>query len=161
MDADPATLALALIESRRTLTLATAAPAPPGEPWAAPVYYLYRDGRFHFFSSPRSRHVADALASGRCAASIFRDGDDWREIEGLQMDGALEEIPVGPCALPVFADYVRRFPTVRTFFDSPGFDLEQFAAKFRSRLYAFTPSRVFYLNNAAGFGKRTEISLHR
>jgi uncharacterized protein YhbP (UPF0306 family) len=153
----PAQLALTLIESRRTLVLSTAGEGP----WAAPVYYLFRNGAFVFFSSPKSRHILDALASSSCAAAVFRDGDDWRDIEGLQMEGAIREIAADADALGAFDAYVARFPTVRSFFEDSAFDLAAFCAKFRARMYAFTPARSFYLNNRAGFGSRVEIELPR
>jgi len=155
MKAAPADLANGLIEARRTLVLATADPGP----WSAPVYYVYRKGRFYFFSSPRSRHVVAAMASGRCAGSIFRDGDDWREIEGLQMEGRLERVRAGTEAARALGDYVKKFPTVRDFFAEETFDFGRFTEHFRTRLYAFVPERVFYLNNRAGIGKRGEIRL--
>jgi uncharacterized protein YhbP (UPF0306 family) len=148
-------LALELIQTRRTLVLATADP----EPWVAPVYYVYRAGRFYFFSSPASRHVRAALAAGRCAGSVFRDSDDWRQIEGLQMDGHLVTISVGATALAVFGDYLNRFPTVTDLFGGAGFDFRQFTERFRTRMYAFVPERIFYLNNQAGLGKRQQIRL--
>ena len=39
------------------------------------------------------------------------------------------------------------------------FDLDQFIQRFRCRLYAFIAEQSFYLNNARGFAKRTEIRL--
>lgn len=153
----PAKLALTLINSRRTLVLSTSGEGP----WAAPVYYLFRNGAFVFFSSPNSRHIVDAIASGSCAAAIFRDADDWRDIEGLQMEGSIREITGEADALGAFDAYVARFPTVRSFFEDGAFDLATFCAKFRARMYAFAPSRVFYLNNRAGFGARVEIELPR
>ncbi len=150
----PEELAVGLIELRRAMTLATAGDGP----WAAPVYYLFRSGRFYFISSPRSRHIAELGPGGRCAAAIYHESDDWREIEGLQMDGRVAAVGLGAEAAEAFAGYVARFPTVRGFFDGP-FDLGDLLDKFRSRLYAFEPERVFYLNNRAGFGKRIEIRL--
>jgi uncharacterized protein YhbP (UPF0306 family) len=153
--ADPTErLALELIDASRTMVLATADPAP----WSAPVYFLRRGGRLYFFSSPKSRHAVAADGGAACAASIFRDSDDWRDIEGLQMEGVVEPVAPGVEAADVFARYVARFPTVRGFFDGP-FDLGRFLETFRSRLYAFVPARVFYLNNRAGLGKRQEIRL--
>ncbi|MCA9285199.1 MAG: pyridoxamine 5'-phosphate oxidase family protein [Phycisphaerales bacterium] len=144
-----------MIESQRTLVLSTADP----DPWCAPVYYLYDDRRFHFFSSPGSRHIGAARRARRCAAAIFRDSDDWRRIEGLQMEGRVEETPLGPRTSAAFARYVARFPTVRDLFAGDALDLDRFLARSRTRLYAFVPDRVHYLNNEAGLGKRSEIRL--
>ena len=151
MTDQPIVLALELIDRSRTMVLATGA----SDPWAAPVYYLHHSGRFCFFSSPNSRHVTDAMKTGHCAAAIFHDSDDWRDIEGLQMQGSIELVDTHD-APEIFAAYIRRFPTVRGFF--PGeLDLGSFQAMFKSRMYAFTPERMFYLNNRAGFGTRRDI----
>jgi uncharacterized protein YhbP (UPF0306 family) len=150
-----AALAIELIQRQKTLVLATADP----EPWCAPVYYVYRKQRFYFFSSAKSRHVTAGLASKHCAGSIFRDSDDWREIEGLQMDGSLQDIHMGAEAMSAFSAYLKKYPTVKGFFADAAFDLNQFRERFRTQLYAFTPERVFYLNNQAGLGKRQEIQL--
>lgn len=146
---------LKLIRSQKTLVLATADP----EPWSAPVYYLYQSQRFYFFSSAASRHIMAAVASGRCAGSIFRDADAWRQIEGLQMVGRLERIPAGVEALTVFRAYLKRFPTVKDFFLDSVFDFNQFLNRFRTHLYAFAPEQMLYLNNQGGFGKRVVIQL--
>ena len=150
-----ADLALQLIQTQKPLVLATAAP----EPWSAPVYYEYKKQRFYFFSAADSRHIAAALSSGRCSGAVFRDSDNWREIEGLQMEGSLEEVRFGAEAAGVFATYVQRFPTVKSFFAEAVFDFAQFVQRFSARLYAFVPERVFYVNNQIGFGKRRETEL--
>ena len=148
-------LALQLIQTQRTLVLATADP----KPWSAPVYYEYQKQRFYFFSAADSRHVTAALSSGRCSGSVFRDSDDWQEIEGLQMEGSLKRVHFGAEAARVFAAYVKRFPTVKSFFVEAVFDFAQFAQRFNARFYVFVPERVFYVNNQIGFGKRREIKL--
>ncbi len=150
-----ADLALLLIQAQKTLVLATADP----NPWSAPVYYEYQEQRFYFFSSADSRHVTAALSSGRCSGAVFRDSDDWRGIEGLQMEGRLEEIRAGTEAIRVFAAYIKRFPTVKSFFVEAVFDFAQFVQRFNARLYAFAPDHIFYVNNQIGFGKRREIKL--
>ena len=155
MPNDSAGLADLLIRNQRTMILATANP----EPWSAPVYYVYRNRRFYFFSSSNSRHVTEALATGRSAASIFHDSSHWREIEGLQMDGALATVPIGSDAIEVFRSYVQKFPTVKDFFLDAALDFQRFTDRFRTQMYAFVPDRVCYLNNRAGLGKRQEIEL--
>ncbi len=139
-----------LLETQRTLVLATADP----EPWSAPVYYVLRGDRLYFFSSPKSRHIGAVLDGRRCAGAIFRDSEDWRDIEGLQMDGRVEQVGMGPSAASAFGAYIKKFPTVKDFFDRDSFDLDEFKQRFRSELYALAPERAFYLNNRLGFGTR-------
>ena len=150
-----ADLALQLIQTQRTLVLATADP----QPWSAPVYYVYQPRRFYFFSSANSRHVTSALASERCAGAICRDSDDWREIEGLQMEGKLERISPGAEAIGALSDYLKKFQTAKEFFGDAACDVHQFTQRFRHQLYAFVPEHLFYVNNHAGLSKRREIQL--
>jgi uncharacterized protein YhbP (UPF0306 family) len=144
-----------LIETQRTLVLATVDP----DPWAAPVYYVYRKRRFYFFSATDSRHVTAALAAGRCAGAIFRDSDDWRDIEGLQMNGTLHRIRMGAEAIGAFTVYLEKFPTVKGFFRDAAVDLDLFTKRFHAHLYVFVPERVLYVNNRTGLGERREIEL--
>lgn len=155
MAQDPTPLAVRLIHAQRTMVLGTADPGA----WTAPVYYVFHAGRFFFLSSPRSRHVIAALADGACAASIFRDSDEWREIEGLQMEGIVEAVDPGVESERVFELYIARFPTVRSLLDGRPVSLPSLCAHLRAELYAFAPRRAFYLNNAAGFATRREIRL--
>lgn len=148
--------ALRLAETQRTLVFATADPAP----WSAPVYYLYFCGKFYFFSSAESRHVRSAISAGHCAASIYRDSDNWQDIEGLQMDGTICHVEADKEALAVLVAYVAKFPTVNDLFREPQIDLglTGFRKLFRAELYAFNPTRVFYLNNRNGFASRRDIT---
>ena len=146
-------LALDLLQTQRTMVLATADPAP----WTAPVYYVYQENRCYFFSSAQSRHILAAGKAAPCAAAIFRDGDNWRDIEGLQMAGRIEEVCLGREALQAYRSYLRRFPTVQELLADAVLDLAQFLAHFRTQLYAFVPDEVYYLNNRAGLEKRQRV----
>ncbi len=121
--------------------------------WAAPVYALYREARFYFFSSPESRHIREAGAL--CAASVFRETGDWDTIEGAQMEGSIQECTDGDGAA-ILEAYYRKFPTAVALAGG-ALALDEFQARFRARLYEFRPLRIFYLNNRAGLagGKRS------
>ncbi len=134
-----------LLHGQRTLVLATSDP----DPWSAPVYFVFRQGRLYFLSSPRSRHVTAALAGGRCAGSVHRDGGDWRDIVGLQMEGTVLEVPEGPEAGEALAAYVGKFPAVKALLG------------LGARLYAFVPERAFHVDNRSGLVGRQEIPLPR
>jgi uncharacterized protein YhbP (UPF0306 family) len=150
-------LALELLDVQRTLVLATSDP----DPWSAPVYFVHQGGRLLFFSSPRSRHVLAAAPGRRCAGSVHRDGDDWRMIEGLQMEGSIVEVPDGPEVAGAIGAYVRKFPTVKDLLGQEAPDLRRFDEVLGARLYAFLPERAFYVNNQAGLVGRREIRLPR
>lgn len=148
-------LALSLILEASTLTLAT---ADPSGPWSAPVYYIFRENRFYFFSSPKSRHIRQALATGRAAASLYHEADAWQAIRGIQMTGRLERVRSTSVALGVIAAYLKRFPFTREFFpDRSTPDLEAFFSRFKTRLYVFAPSTLHYTDNRFGFATRKPI----
>lgn len=147
--------AMALIEEASTLTLAT---ADPTGPWSAPVYYVFLKGRFYFFSSPHSRHIEQALMSEKAAGSICTQADGWRTIRGIQMDGTITRLRRGPLAISVIARYLARYPFTRDFFkDSPVPDMDTFFSRFKTRLYQFAPTTVFYTDNRFGFATRERI----
>ncbi|WP_372681488.1 pyridoxamine 5'-phosphate oxidase family protein [Desulfosarcina sp.] len=147
--------ALALIQRESTLTLATAGESGP---WSAPVYYVCLKGRFYFFSSPQSRHIQQAVKSGEAAASVFQSADSWQAIRGIQMTGTLERVDSIALSIKVIAAYLKRFSFTREFFpDDPAPDLAAFFTRFKARLYAFTPTAVYYIDNRFGFGARQRI----
>jgi uncharacterized protein YhbP (UPF0306 family) len=147
--------AVELIRDQSTLTLAT---ADASGPWSAPVYFVFSDDSFYFFSSPRSRHIQQAELSGQAAASLFADMDSWQAIRGLQMEGSIERVRSISISLGVIAVYLARFPFTRDFFPgNPTPDLEAFFTCFKARLYEFSPKQVFYIDNRNGLGKRRLI----
>lgn len=147
--------ALALIQSEATLTLATAGQSGP---WSAPVYYVHIDGWFYFFSSPESRHIRQAMASGEAAASLFHQADSWQAIRGIQMAGTVQRIRSVSRSVNVVATYLKRFPFTREFFpDTAAPGLDAFFSRFRARLFAFIPTDMFYIDNRFGFGTRQRI----
>jgi len=147
---------MALFETQRTMVLASAA---DGSPWTAPVYFLYQDRLFYFFSDPGSRHICDALSSRRAAAAIFSEDGSWQTIAGLQMDGQVHRAPLGAASSLAFRNYVKKFPTMSNLFADTLTTLSAFTKNSSNRLFVFEPDKVFYLNNAEGFGKRKEINL--
>ena len=149
------TSAHGLLHDQRILVLATADP----DPWSAPVYFVFLSGRLYFLSSPRSRHVTAALPARRCAGSIHRDDPDWRAIEGLQLDGVVEEIAEGPEAARAIAAYLAKFPDVKALVGGEAPDLAAFTARFGARLYALVPERAFLVDNRSGLTGRREIPL--
>lgn len=148
-------LALGLIEEQHIMTLATAG---PGGPWAAPVYYVFLESAFYFFSDPTSRHIEESLQGRRASAAIFPQVFGWRDIRGLQMSGAVEPVSPGLAALRAIRSYLKKFPFTRDFFNpSETISLEAFSSRFRVNLYRFCPDLVYYLDNAIRFGFRQKV----
>jgi uncharacterized protein len=80
-----------LFDSLKVMTIAT--PWENGV-WSAPLYYLYKNRAFWFFSSPNSRHIIGSKTYPEMvvAASIFWDDLKFSNIKGLQMRGKIEEV---------------------------------------------------------------------
>lgn len=150
-------MALDLIHSTSAMTLATCG---PNAAWAAPVYYVYRAGGFFFFSKPDSRHIREALAAGFAAAAIHAPGESWQSIRGIQMSGVIRKSRIGLNAIGAIHAYLEKFPFTREFFkDGQQIHPTDFIARFKVRLYAFKPRRVYYQDNRIKFGFREEIRL--
>ena len=146
-----------LICGESTLTLATCGKEGI---WSSPVYYVYREGQFFFFSSPQSRHIRQALKSGQAAASLFSRTNNWESIQGLQMQGVVKQISEPFQTMAVLTNYLKRFPFTREFFPKDWrFDPASFLDHFKAKLYSFSPSEIFYLDNRYGFGNRQRIQL--
>ena len=124
--------------------------------WAAPVYSLYKNGGFYFFSSPDSRHIRDgeALESG-CAASLFHDSDDIKELRGLQMHGHIEPVSMNVKALAAAGAYVKKF-NIRINAENA---LAALTKQYRANFYRFVPKEVYYMDNRLGFGSRKRVEI--
>jgi uncharacterized protein len=146
--------AMALIERQKTLVLAT---SDQDHPWAAPVYYVHIHPDFYFFSSPRSKHIAQALANEDNAAALFSDAEQWQQIEGIQMVGRIKVVRKKIERLKVTTHYLKKFPMARTLLT----DKENRGTNFSATvsLYTFQPERVYYMNNQMGLGARMELKL--
>jgi uncharacterized protein len=149
--------AMALIRAQRTMVLATGSDA---EPWAAPVYYVYSAPGFYFFSSPKARHIEQALAGGTAAAAIFHDSDQWEQIQGIQMSGSVTLVRKRSEQLKAGARFMIKFPFAKPFFKKGA---QQSSAQpqlgDKVKFYAFIPKSAYYVNNQLGFGKRLPIDL--
>ncbi|RJQ70836.1 MAG: hypothetical protein C4519_19705 [Desulfobacteraceae bacterium] len=150
--------AQALIRRARTLVLSTSA---AGAPWAAPVYYVYVNPGFFFFSSPRARHIEQGISAGTAAAAIFADSERWEEIQGLQMSGTVSAVRKRSEQLKVVARFLLKFPFARPFLESePSRKQNRPHVGDRVQLYVFVPRETYYLNNRLGFGQRVLVDLN-
>lgn len=144
-------IALDLIETRRTMVLATA-DAQAG-PWAAPVYFVYAAPDFYFFSSPDARHITDGGHHQTTAAAIFADSDRWDRIRGLQMTGTLAPV-TGAAKVRATAAYLARFPFAAPLLKKPAAAGGAVKTLASASLYRFRPSQVFVMDNRFGLGSR-------
>jgi len=150
-------LAEELINQQSTMTLAT---AKDNLAWAAPVYYVLYKSAFYFFSDPESRHILESVESGQASAATYAFAFTWKEIRGIQMSGKIQHVPIGLETVQVIRAYLKKFPFTKEFF-KPGqkMDMASFEKRFRVKLYRFTPTIVYYLDNQIRFGFREEVKL--
>ncbi len=142
--------ALDYLAGHHVMTLATAG---PDGPWAAAVFYASERFDLYFLSSPSSRHSTELRANAAAAATVQEDYSDWRAIRGVQLEGRVEEL-AGDEAARVQAIYGAKFPVARPADDTPA---PIAAALSKVRWYRFAARRAFWIDNAAGFGKREQV----
>jgi uncharacterized protein YhbP (UPF0306 family) len=148
-------LAEDLIMAQSTMTLAT---ARGNVAWAAPVYYIYLNSCFYFFSDPMARHIKESMASDQASSAIYATASTWQGIRGLQISGRIDAIPPGLEAIEVVRAYLKKFTFTKNFF-APGEDLDlgAFVSRFKVRLYRFKPSLIYYMDNSIRFGFRKRV----
>lgn len=137
------------IERHHVMTLATQG----GEgPWAAALFYVRVGDDLVFLSSPASRHCRDLALQPRCAATIQPEADDWRAIQGVQIQGEASELKAEALAIAQHR-YAERFPFVR-----PGIAPAAIVlALARVRWYRLRIMRLYFIDNERGFGKREQF----
>ncbi len=149
-------LAGRLATGQTTMTLATAG---DDTAWAAPVYYVFFTSAFYFLSSPDSRHIKEALENGRASSAIYASGSTWQEIRGLQMTGSINPVSQGSESFQVLREYLKIYPFTKDFFKSNiPMDPKSFWDRFGVKLYRFSPSLVYYLDNRIRFAFREEVT---
>ncbi len=148
-----------LIREARVMTLAV---SDNDIPWSSPVYFVFHDSNFYFFSNENARHIQYAENQKIISASIFQDSDQMDNIFGFQMSGKLEKVSKKALYLMIVKKYVAKFSFLKQIFGSriienKGFFLE----KFKSHLYCFYPDIVFLSDNSKTTDKRSKIDLSK
>jgi uncharacterized protein YhbP (UPF0306 family) len=149
-----------LLHRHNTLTLATVGPA--GEPQAAAVFYAADDElNLYFLSSPDSRHSQNLAREPRVAATIQADGQEWREITGLQIQGTAAAVEGANEIDRIARLFTERFDFLRGLLDDGDAvgPLELRGPLANSRFYALRPTWVRSIDNRRGFGHHQEWNL--
>ena len=118
-------------------------------PWAAAVFYASDDHDLIFLSSPTSRHARQLALDARCAATIHSEVTDWRSIQGVQLEGRVHSLAEGERARAMQV-YGEKFPFVRPAVAAPAI----VQALARVHWYRLRIARLYFLDNAQGFGQR-------
>ena len=123
-------------------------------PWAAAVYYAVDGDDLIFLSSPTSRHCRHLAEDPRCAAAIHTDTDDWQRIQGLQLEGMVSELD-GLDRQRAQQRYAQKFPFVHP--ERAPDSITQALA--RVHWYRLRMSRVYFIDNERGFGRRLQFDV--
>ena len=151
---------LVFLHHHDTMTLATIGAA--GEPQAAAVFYAADDELdLYFLSDPDSRHGRNLTREPRVAATIQADGQDWREITGLQIAGTAEVVEGANEIARVTRLFAERFDFLRGLLDdgdAAGL-LELQGPLTSSRFYLLRPGWLRLVDNTRGFGNKEELTI--
>lgn len=129
-------------------------------PWSSPVYFVFHDNQFYFFSNENSRHILYAKDQKIVSASIFHDAGQMDQIFGFQMSGRLESVSKTALYLTVVKKYVAKFSFLEQGFGPKIIENKDFfLEKFKSRLYCFCPEQIFLSDNSRTTQKRFKIDL--
>lgn len=141
--------ALDYLRGHNVMTLATNGPEGL---WAAAVFYVSEGFTLYFLSALSSRHAQNMAAQPAAAVTIQEDYRHWPDIKGIQAEGYVLRL-AGRAQAHAVGLYARKFPII---VDAPP-PLSR--ALSRVKWYSFTPTRLYYIDNSAGFGHRDEIPL--
>jgi uncharacterized protein YhbP (UPF0306 family) len=143
------------LKGHNTMTLATCA---GDAPWAATVFFASDDLRLYFFSAPESRHCQNLAGNSKVAVTIQEDYQDWRAIQGIQLEGHVELVDSLIEKAKALTIYARKYPDVIKLFTDPSSGVFH-RAFLKVKFYRVTPEKVFFIDNSQGFGKRQELVL--
>ncbi len=148
---------LEYLESHHTVSLAT---ERNGIPHAASVFYVSIDFTLYFLSSPTSRHGENLYLNPKVSATINEDYSNWLMIKGIQLEGRVDSMGGVLKNTRIAKAYVKKFPTVADFLFSPIKLGQAIASKVaKVQFYQLTCSKIYFINNELGFGRREELIL--
>jgi uncharacterized protein YhbP (UPF0306 family) len=138
----------AFLKSHGTLTLSTV--DEDGAPRSAPLFYIADEQLcLCWLSSASSLHSRNLRRRPEVAVSIYSATEDWKEIRGVQMRGAVAVVEGRSQRRDIIENYCARFRL----------DAQMNAAIARSRLYRFQPEWIRYLDNSKRFGYKFELAI--
>ncbi len=156
---------MAFLAAHTTMTLATvrtdALTGTSGAPQAAAVFYAPDDElNLYFLSEPTTRHARNLATDPRVAATIQADGQDWRQIRGLQIEGMaflVEDVGEMAHAAQVYA---ARFDFLAGLLTGAGEGAPALVGPLvRSRFYVLRPHWLRLIDNRVHFGYKEELWL--
>lgn len=138
----------AFLKKHTTMTLASV----DREAWpqAADVFYANDEAlRLFFVSGEKSRHAMNLTRVSRVAATIHNATGDWRDIQGVQIEGEARVVADPDERDRAWTLFRSKFPFTNEFVDQI----------VRSNFYVVTPKWIRLIDNTRGFDHREEIEL--
>jgi uncharacterized protein YhbP (UPF0306 family) len=144
------------LAAHTTLTLATIGAEGPS---AAAVFYAHDVAlTLYFLSEDKTHHAQDLRGDPRAAATIQTDGQNWRDIRGLQLRGRAEPVPA-PAMAHAAAVYGRKFAFVGTLLAGAEGSAVLTGPLARARFWRFVPTWFRLVDNTVRFGHKAELHL--
>ena len=143
---------LAYIKDKHVMTLVTTGPEGP---WAAAVFFVNDGFEFYFLSAPSTRHGENMSKCSQVAATIQLDYDNWQDIKGVQLEGEINVLN-GAAKAAAMACYAKKFPVIQTALKAPSAISKAMAGV---TWYKLVPRRLYFIDNAKGFGHRDKVKL--
>ncbi|HSG15075.1 MAG TPA: pyridoxamine 5'-phosphate oxidase family protein [Anaerolineae bacterium] len=142
--------ALAYLERHTVMTLATYGIQGV---WAAAVFYANQHFDLYFLSAGQTRHGQDLGLTRRAAATIQENYSDWPAIQGVQLEGDVDQLTGEERDLAIDL-YQQKYPFLRAA------DRALQAQLAKINWYRLSPERLYFIDNSLGFGHRDEIDLY-
>ena len=140
-------LVASLLGEETTLSLATI--GEDGQACVAPLFYIVDENlSLYWLSSERSLHSMNLARTPRAAATVYRSVNNWKQIRGVQLRGAVSKVTEPKRRSTLLKSYCERFKLGR---------VPRMALRL-STLYSFQPDFIRYIDNARGFGYKFEIT---
>jgi len=138
----------AFLQKRTTLSIATV--DREGWPQAADLFYVSDDRlNLYFVSGEKSRHAMNLGRVSRVAVTVHNDTWDWRDIQGVQIEGEARIITDADERDRAWALFRGKFPFTSEFVDQI----------VRSSFYVVTPKWVRLIDNTLRANHREEFTL--
>jgi uncharacterized protein len=145
------------LAAHTTLTLATA--GKDGVPAAAAVFYACDAGlNLYFLSEVGTEHVLNLAGNPVVAGTIQADGQDWREIRGLQVRGEAMQV-AGTEAAHAAATYARKYAFIAALLSGAGGPGVLAGPLARAHFYVLRPRWFRLIDNTVRFGFKEELLL--
>ncbi|UCG26499.1 MAG: pyridoxamine 5'-phosphate oxidase family protein [Chloroflexota bacterium] len=140
---------LVYLERHTVMTLATFGAQGV---WAAAVFYANDGFDLYFLSADHTRHGQDLSLTPRAAATIQENYTDWPAIQGIQLEGDVEQLAGQERAWAIKL-YEQKYPFLQAA------DQAIHAQLAEINWYRLCPKRLYFVDNSLGFGHRDEIDL--